>query len=127
MLPTKRSEAILQDNPRYSTGRPCGRGHFSERITTNGVCVECNAEDNRKRSGLLTASGRVNRQKRHDLLNIGGPTSREEAVEHDLEWYRFLGPSCHGIVGLDGVTCYVCGQAVSNAKLRLDLAAELLG
>lgn len=30
---------------RYFTGKPCGRGHISERQVVNGACLECSAEN----------------------------------------------------------------------------------
>ena len=41
---------------KYYTGRPCKRGHKSERWTLNGACVQCNVERvNRKREEIATA------------------------------------------------------------------------
>lgn len=33
---------------RYYTGKPCKRGHDSERWVYNGHCVECTMETNRR-------------------------------------------------------------------------------
>lgn len=33
---------------RYFTGRPCPRGHISERFTHNCRCVECNRVDTKQ-------------------------------------------------------------------------------
>jgi hypothetical protein len=36
-----RKTAIRLKFPRYSTGKPCLRGHFSERFSASGNCCEC--------------------------------------------------------------------------------------
>lgn len=35
--------------PFYYTGKPCIRGHFAERYTKTGHCVQCVRDRNRKR------------------------------------------------------------------------------
>ena len=42
-----RATAIARGQKRYYTGRPCRNGHVSERLVSNGVCVECELERNR--------------------------------------------------------------------------------
>lgn len=37
----KRREAKALGLPKYNTGKPCRRGHLSERYTKNSHCVEC--------------------------------------------------------------------------------------
>lgn len=39
--PTSRKEAIAAGVPVFRTGKPCRRGHLSERQTASGTCVEC--------------------------------------------------------------------------------------
>lgn len=34
-------EARAQGRKRYSTGSPCKRGHLSDRLASNGACIEC--------------------------------------------------------------------------------------
>lgn len=41
---TTRKEALLQGLVRYYTGRPCQRGHDSQRLVTTGGCCQCNAD-----------------------------------------------------------------------------------
>lgn len=36
-----RAEALRQGLVRYFTGKPCKRGHISERFTRNGTCLGC--------------------------------------------------------------------------------------
>lgn len=47
-----RDEAVAAGLPRYSTGRPCLRGHIVERYTCNSRCVACgkDAETMQKRA-----------------------------------------------------------------------------
>lgn len=53
-----RKQAISQGLSRYFTGKPCKRGHVSERITGSSECVTCckdRAADFRNRNPLYTA------------------------------------------------------------------------
>jgi 5-methylcytosine-specific restriction endonuclease McrA len=36
-----RAQALARDLPRYFTGKPCQRGHISQRRTTGGECAAC--------------------------------------------------------------------------------------
>jgi hypothetical protein len=45
---TRRGAAMLGDET-YFTGKPCKRGHISERFTSSGHCVECRKADNTER------------------------------------------------------------------------------
>jgi 5-methylcytosine-specific restriction endonuclease McrA len=40
-----RQKAQANGDKRYFNGKPCPRGHFAERLTVNGACVECMRED----------------------------------------------------------------------------------
>lgn len=40
-LPTTRAEAKLEGVKRFNTGKPCSRGHFADRFTSNGDCEGC--------------------------------------------------------------------------------------
>ena len=44
MTPISRTEAQQQGLTRYFTGKPCARGHISERLTYNWVCAQCNLD-----------------------------------------------------------------------------------
>lgn len=46
---TKRSDAIAAGAIRYFTGKPCKRGHVSERLSSTGNCIACLAEYDAKR------------------------------------------------------------------------------
>lgn len=37
-----RKDARAIGAARYFTGKPCKRGHVTQRITTSALCVECN-------------------------------------------------------------------------------------
>jgi hypothetical protein len=39
-----RAEALRQGLVRYFTGKPCKRGHISERFTNNGSCLNCQSD-----------------------------------------------------------------------------------
>lgn len=43
-----KKEAISLGLTRYFTGKPCIRGHFSERNISSGVCLECLRESSKK-------------------------------------------------------------------------------
>lgn len=48
MMPIKdRQRAILEGRKRYFTGKPCSRGHVSERYVKGHMCVECAADKSR--------------------------------------------------------------------------------
>lgn len=47
-----RYEAMQAGLPTYLTGAPCKRGHIAERMTANGICVECRREGDRRRYSL---------------------------------------------------------------------------
>lgn len=44
MLPASRADAIKIGHPIYFTGKPCKRGHVSERDTVYGYCLVCRKE-----------------------------------------------------------------------------------
>lgn len=116
-----RQRAILEDLPRYYTGKPCGRGHLSERFTTNGVCVACNDENNEKRWRAEGPTKAAKTKAMHKLLQEGGARSRKQAEEHGLEWFAKRTSCGCDVVLLDGVTCLMCGT-----KEPVDIAAQLL-
>lgn len=44
-LPSSLSQAKLLGAKRFFTGKPCGRGHVSERVTPSGCCYSCQLEN----------------------------------------------------------------------------------
>lgn len=57
-----RSEAIAMGLTRYFTGEPCGRGHVSERSSSDGKCVACKREN--WRASVARSPGAVARAKK---------------------------------------------------------------
>src|SRR5690242_13474503 len=51
-MPEARVQALAAGLTRYFTGEPCKNGHVCERLTSSGMCVECN----RLRSAALRAN-----------------------------------------------------------------------
>jgi len=47
---TPRGQAIKNGDTRYKTGKPCPRGHYADRMTSSGSCVDCVREDQRQRA-----------------------------------------------------------------------------
>lgn len=45
---SERDKAISAGELRYFTGRPCKRGHISERLVSNHACIECSSVMNKK-------------------------------------------------------------------------------
>jgi len=41
----ERKKALDAGLPTYTTGRPCKRGHISERFTSSWICIECSRMD----------------------------------------------------------------------------------
>lgn len=48
-----REEAAKLGLPRYFTGKPCSKGHVSERYTMQGACVECVHNTNAARTSQI--------------------------------------------------------------------------
>ena len=44
-----RQEAENRAIQRYYTGKPCVNGHISERYTSDGACIECRRNTDKKR------------------------------------------------------------------------------
>jgi 5-methylcytosine-specific restriction endonuclease McrA len=56
-----KAEAHTADLPRYFTGRPCKRGHVSERFTSNLTCARCCVEQHDERRDRINDLGRQRR------------------------------------------------------------------
>lgn len=48
MNTSERKQAKIAGLPRYFTGKPCLRGHISERYTASGICIQCQTEKRRR-------------------------------------------------------------------------------
>lgn len=44
-LKKTRGEAIANGDKHYDTGKPCMYGHLSKRLTIDGSCLQCRAEN----------------------------------------------------------------------------------
>lgn len=47
-LPSTMREARKLGYKRYYTGKPCKRGHVTERLSNNGYCLECHRQSTGK-------------------------------------------------------------------------------
>lgn len=91
MQTTSRQEAIQKGMTRYYTGKPCIRGHMSERMVSTKTCVDCKNErekirparvltdDQRKRKASLAKKSRQNFPERH------AKNSRKSYLNHKKE------------------------------------------
>jgi len=61
-LPKTRAEAKLLGESKYSTGKPCVRGHIAERYTTCGRCVMCSTEKMREYTADPEVRSRVSKR-----------------------------------------------------------------
>ncbi len=98
---------------RYFTGKPCGRGHLSERSTDTSVCDECNRENSEARYAKMKPDKQVQERYSEEIRGEGGPWNAEQAIKAGLAWF-VVEPwlPCgdgHATVRLDGVTCNRCG------------------
>jgi hypothetical protein len=59
-----RAEAKKFKAGRYYTGKPCVRGHFSERLTSTGSCCECKRENKKDRKDWLVYPESARRRKK---------------------------------------------------------------
>lgn len=55
-LPTTQKAAIAAGSTRFNTGKPCLRGHYSDRDTVVGDCLQCRtARSKEKRKAIMEA------------------------------------------------------------------------
>ncbi|MFO1126361.1 MAG: HNH endonuclease [Methylocystis sp.] len=92
-LPKLRSDAKCSGSNRYFTGKPCVNGHFSERITVNGHCVECERErdrspQRRSRQNVLRNDRRANsRAERNAKEKAWRDANRDRIRLVQNEWF----------------------------------------
>lgn len=60
----KRLTAIAEQKLQYNSGKPCRKGHISDRYSSNGMCIECLRISNEASKGLM----KVARIKRNTAL-----------------------------------------------------------
>lgn len=61
-------EAAKEGLARYYTGKPCKRGHDSERYVANGTCCQCHHDDQQARARTiqdLRAAAKARAEKQH--------------------------------------------------------------
>ncbi len=56
---SERQQALDNNETRYNTGKPCKNGHFSDRYTQSGTCVDC---------VMRSANGHSSRSNAKELL-----------------------------------------------------------
>ena len=62
MQTTSRQESIQKSMTRYYTGKPCIRGHVSERIVSTKTCVDCKNEREKSRPARVLNDEQRNRK-----------------------------------------------------------------
>jgi len=82
---------------RYFDGKPCRRGHLSERLVSNGVCCACKREDSvketKKKSKLAELKRTESLKYLQKLYKDKEIVSRAEAIGKNLKFY-FTGVPC---------------------------------
>ena len=89
-----RKEAKEQGLKRYFTGKPCKRGHVSERATQNKGCLECDRERKRawreanpeKHKEIKRAYREANPEKDKEQSRAWREANREKAKESCRAW-----------------------------------------
>ncbi len=110
-LPRTRADAKAAGLPAYLTGKPCLRGHISERRTVNGSCSECESvtlkaweRQNRGRRNARQQERRIerggevtlihkawrdaNRERVRETDRVRGARHKEKVHARALEWQR---------------------------------------
>ncbi|MCK9369771.1 hypothetical protein M0R04_07695 [Candidatus Dojkabacteria bacterium] len=110
-----RKEAKALGLNKYFTGKPCKRGHLSERLTSDGCCVVCKklrqkSDESLEYQKKYHKEQRENQNKKHrspDFSLIHSIVSRKEAKTQGLKFY-FTGKLC--------VCGHLCDKYVSVSK-----------
>ena len=105
----RRKDAIKKGLVRYFTGKPCPRGHISERTIYGNACLTCRAEKSREK---LFAKKVANNQVQFLNPILYFPTPKlpiEIAKEKGLKWY---------ITGLPCPYDHCCERQVANFGCR---------
>lgn len=86
-----RAEAQSQGLNRYFTGKPCKRGHLSERKSSNSRCLLCHNEDQRREYHSDPSNrdrSRNWRRANREQCSRQEKRSRQANPEHYAEYYR---------------------------------------
>lgn len=130
-----RNQAIHDRRMTFSTGKPCRRGHMSERYTSNGGCVECAhwaAEAQREEiraarwAGGEVAARMERKLAKEAVMKRGGPNSMAEARAHRIAWFNQRTTCGHEVVSVRMFPrCQLCADGVMHgiSKEALDLLA----
>ena len=73
-LPTSQKAAIAAGSARYNTGKPCIRGHYSDRDTIAGDCLQCRTVRSAEKRKANVEALRAAKERREaaDLYGAGG-------------------------------------------------------
>ena len=94
-----RKEAKRDNLKKYYTGKPCKRGHLSERHTDSGTCIECRSLKEQDYSKNYYAKHRVeviarskayadeNKEKRAQYLKAYADENKEKLNNYNKEYY----------------------------------------
>jgi hypothetical protein len=85
-LPTTREDARANGSARYFTGKPCRNGHVSPRRVTDGVCIGCSQQKNRKDSARMAEYNRQYRATRAEKIKRA---MREYYLKNRALYYSF--------------------------------------
>jgi hypothetical protein len=85
----KRREAKLLNLITYNTEKPCKKGHFSDRVTSNGLCKVCRNEivSKYKRSNKAVVNA-TNGKRRALKINITQNWLLDEHFKQITEFYK---------------------------------------
>lgn len=97
--PASRKDALRLGAPVYNTGRPCKRGHFSDRYTASGHCIPCRRDEENSRYNELkktdpesvkARNARQNRARadKHRVYDARRRAEKgDELARKDRDWY----------------------------------------
>lgn len=83
-MDSSKKEAIANNNPTYKTGLPCKYGHFSERSTTSGNCIECYSTTYKDSRRKYQASR--NRSQEAKMTKLNNKASIASATNQSQRW-----------------------------------------
>lgn len=67
---TTRKEALSTGLKTYSTGKPCPKGHFSDRYASNSCCIECKKLESKVKSPTAKERSKRHYYKNKTILNV---------------------------------------------------------